>query len=55
MKTIRVTRSRLKGWIGAPKGNENAGKQKGKICTFENTAEQVAAAIEKNLTQRALA
>lgn len=29
--------------VGAPKGNENAGKQKGKICTFENTAEQVAA------------
>ena len=28
--------------VGAPKGNENAGKQKGKICTFENTAEQVA-------------
>jgi hypothetical protein len=28
--------------VGAPKGNENAGKQKGKSCTQPTTAEQVA-------------
>jgi len=36
--------------VGAPKGNENAGKQKGKSCTLPTTAEQVA--VETGVSPR---